>query len=351
MLAGLMTRKGRAVVAAGAAAALLALAFAYAGRLALESPLQQGTADRIFVIEPGDSLDAVAARLRKQDILERPWLFKAAAYLEGSAGRVQAGEYQVQSGDTHRLLLDRMVRGDVVQHYFTIIEGWTVTELLAALLAAEPLESTLMAQDAGGLAEELALGEAYAEGWFFPETYAYTRGETDADLLLRSHQSMRDRLQEAWSQRSPGLPLNEPYQALILASIVERETGRDEERPAIAGVLARRLERGMRLQVDPTVIYGVGDAYAGDITRAHLREDTPYNTYTRYGLPPTPISLPGAPSLRAAVRPQPGSALYYVASARLDGSHVFSDTLDGHNAAVAMLVRSQRALNAGDPLQ
>ena len=127
------------------------------------------------------------------------------------------------------------MRGDVVQHYFTIIEGWTVTELLAALLAAEPLESTLMAQDAGGLAEELALGEAYAEGWFFPETYAYTRGETDADLLLRSHQSMRDRLQEAWSQRSPGLPLNEPYQALILASIVERETGRDEERPAIAG--------------------------------------------------------------------------------------------------------------------
>ena len=139
------------------------------------------------------------------------------------------------------------------------------------------------------------------------------------------------------------MPLNDAYEALILASIVERETGLDEERPIIAGVLARRLERGMRLQVDPTVIYGIGDSYAGDITRAHLREDTPYNTYTRYGLPPTPISLPGEPSLRAAVQPRPGSSLYYVASARLDGSHVFNDTLDGHNAAVAMLVRSQRA--------
>ena len=345
-----MTRKGRAVVAAGAAATLLALALLYAGRLALESPLQEGSADRTFVIERGDSLNTAAGRLAELEIVDRPWLLKVAAYLEGSAGRVQAGEYRVHAGDTHRLLLDRMVRGDVVQHYFTIIEGWTVTELLAALAVEEPLAFTLKAQDARSLAEELALGEAYAEGWFFPETYAYTRGETDAELLLRSHESMREQLQEAWSQRSPDLPLNDPHEALILASIVERETGRDEERPAIAGVLARRLERGMRLQVDPTVIYGLGDAYAGDITRAHLREDTPYNTYTRYGLPPTPISLPGAASLRAAVRPQPGSSLYYVASASLDGSHVFNETLDGHNAAVAMLVRSQRAQrNAGDP--
>ena len=153
---------------------------------------------------------------------------------------------------------------------------------------------------------------------------------------------MRERLQAAWAQRSEGLPLNQPYEALILASIIERETGMDAERPVIAGVLARRLERRMRLQVDPTVIYGLGDAYAGDITRAHLREDTPYNSYTRYGLPPTPISLPGGASLRAAVQPQPGRYLYYVASADLDGSHVFNETLDGHNAAVAMLVRSQR---------
>ena len=238
-----------------------------------------------------------------------------------------------------------MVQGDVVQHYFTIIEGWTVAELLKTLATAEPLVSVLSAQDADSLAEELALGHASAEGWFFPETYAYTRGETDADVLLRSHETMRKRLQEAWAQRSPDLPLRDPYEALTLASIVERETGLDDERPIIAGVLARRLQRGMRLQVDPTVIYGIGDSYAGDITRAHLREDTPYNTYTRYGLPPTPISLPGEPSLRAAVQPRPGSSLYYVASARLDGTHVFNDTLDEHNAAVAMLVRSQRAQN------
>lgn len=338
-----MTRNAKGAAAALAAAALLALAILYTGRMALESPLPKGSAERTVVIEPGDSLNAVVRRLETQEILDRPWLFKLAAYVEGSAGRIQAGEYRIHAGDTHRLLLERMVHGEVLQHYFTIIEGWTVTELLAELASEEPLVSTLIAHDAGSLAEELALGHASAEGWFFPETYAYTRGETDADLLMRSHESMRNRLEEAWAQRSPGIPLNDPYEALTLASIVERETGLDDERPIIAGVLARRLERGMRLQVDPTVIYGIGASYAGDITRAHLREDTPYNTYTRYGLPPTPISLPGAPSLRAAVQPRPGSSLYYVASARLDGSHVFNDTLDGHNAAVAMLVRSQRA--------
>ena len=344
-----MTRKAKGFIAAAAAAALLALAIVYTGRLALESPLPRESAERTVVIEPGDSLNAVVDRLEAQEILERPWLFKLAAYVERSAGRIQAGEYRIHAGDNHRLLLERMVRGEVVQHYFTIIEGWTVSELLAALASEEPLVSSLTAHDAGSLAEELALGHANAEGWFFPETYAYTRGETDADLLLRSHEWMRRKLQEVWAQRSPEVPLNDPYEALILASIVERETGLDEERPIIAGVLARRLERGMRLQVDPTVIYGLGDLYAGDITRAHLRDDTPYNTYTRYGLPPTPISLPGEPSLRAAVGPRPGSSLYYVASARLDGSHVFNDTLDGHNAAVAMLVRSQRSQSADNP--
>ena len=171
----------------------------------------------------------------------------------------------------------------------------------------------------------------------------YTRGETDADLLLRAHHLMEQRLMAAWDQRAADLPWGDPYEALILASIIERETGLDEERPVIAGVLARRLQGQMRLQVDPTVIYGLGDAYAGDITRVHLREDTPYNTYTRYGLPPTPISLPGNASLEAAVHPQPGSFLYYVASANLDGSHVFADTLAEHNAAVSSLLRSQRA--------
>lgn len=340
-----MTRNARPVVAGVASAALLVLAGLYSVRLALENPLAAGTADRTVVVEPGDSLNAVAARLEERMILERPWLFKLAAYVTGTSARVQAGEYRIGAADTHRSLIDRMVRGEVVQHYFTIIEGWTVGELLRELPAAEPLVSTLQSRDAEGLARELALEFAHSEGWFFPDTYAYTRGETDADLLLRAHALMQDRLQAAWAKRAAGLPLNGPYEALILASIIERETGLDTERPVIAGVLSRRLELGMRLQVDPTVIYGLGDSYDGDITRAHLREDTPYNTYTRYGLPPTPISLPGEPSLYAAVQPQPDEFLYYVASADLDGSHVFNETLDGHNAAVAMLLRSQRARN------
>lgn len=340
-----MTRKAKAVVSGVAAAALLVLAGLYSARLALENPLAAGSAGRTVIVEPGDSLNAVAARLEEGMILDRPWLFKLAAYVTGSSARIQAGEYRVGAGDTHQSLIDRMVRGEVVQHYFTIIEGWTVGELLQALPAARPLVSTLQARDAEGLAGELALGIGHAEGWFFPDTYAYTRGETDADLLLRAHALMQDRLQAAWAERAAGLPLDGPYEALILASIIERETGVDAERPVIAGVLSRRLEQRMRLQVDPTVIYGLGESYAGDITRAHLRDDTPYNTYTRYGLPPTPISLPGEPSLHAAVQPQPGEFLYYVASADLDGSHVFNKTLDGHNAAVAMLVRSQRARN------
>lgn len=337
-----MSRKVRPLVAAAAAAALLALAGLYSGRMALESPLAEGSAGRVVVVEPGDSLNAVVGRLQEREILARPRLFKLAAYLAGAAGRIQAGEYGVRAGDTHGSLLERMARGEVVQHYFTIIEGWTARELLAALRSETPLVSTLSSLGPADMARALDMDYAHAEGWFFPDTYAYTRGETDADLLSRAHQLMRERLMAAWEGRAANLPFANSYEALILASIVERETGLDEERPVIAGVLARRLRRGMRLQVDPTVIYGLGDAYAGDITRAHLREDTPYNTYTRYGLPPTPISLPGNASLAAAVRPRSGNALYYVASAAGDGSHVFTSTLAEHNAAVAMLLRSQR---------
>lgn len=331
------------MLGAAAAAALLAFAGLYAGRLALENPLAAGSAGQTVIVEPGDSLGAVAARLEEGNILRQAALFKLAAHVSGASARIQAGEYRVRAGDTYRALIDRMTRGEVVQHYFTIIEGWTVRELLQALPEAEPLVSTIKAQGAQALAGELALEHAHAEGWFFPDTYAYTRGETDVDLLLRAHALMQERLQAAWKERGPELPLDDPYEALVLASIIERETGIDAERAVIAGVLTRRLALRMRLQVDPTVIYGLGESYAGDITRAHLSEDTPYNSYTRYGLPPTPISLPGERSIRAAVEPRVGDFLYYVASSELDGSHVFNETLKGHNAAVALLVRSQRS--------
>ena len=339
----MLSGKARALIAGAAAASLLVLTGLYTGRMAQESPLAGGSADRTVVVQPGDSLNAVVGQLEEQNILARPRLFKLAAFAAGASGRIQAGEYRIREGDTHSLLLERMVRGEVVQHYFTIIEGWTVRELREALSNETLLLSTIATHDPADLAHVLNMDYPQAEGWFFPDTYAYTRGETDADLMLRAHQLMEKRLMAAWEQRAADLPFDDPYEALILASIVERETGLDEERPAIAGVLTRRLQRGMRLQVDPTVIYGVGAAYAGDITRAHLQEDTPYNTYTRYGLPPTPISFPGNASLEAAVHPQPGNFLYYVASANLDGSHVFTDTLDQHNAAVASLLRSQRA--------
>lgn len=340
-----MAGDARLGLAAGAAA-LLMMTGLYTARLALESPLARGSAGQVVVVEGGDSLGLVAGNLAERRIVTQPWLFKLAGFVSGSADRIQAGEYRLAAGDTHRLLLERMVRGDVVQHYFTIIEGWTVSELLQALEAEELLVSTLKSRNAQDLAEELNLGYANAEGLFFPETYAHTRGTTDAELLARAHETMVKQLQAAWAGRSPGLPLGDPYEALVLASIVERETAIDAERPIIAGVLTRRLKQNMRLQVDPTVIYGLGDAYAGNITRAHLRGDTPYNTYTRHGLPPTPISLPGEASLLAAARPGSGSYLYYVASADLDGSHVFTNSLAEHNAAVALLVRSQRALRS-----
>ncbi len=338
-----MTRNHKALVSGAAAAMLLVIAGLYARQMALESPLAPESADRSVIVEPGDSLNSIVGRLDEENILVRPWLFKLAAYLAGQAGEIKAGEYRIEQGDTHEQLLDRMVRGEVVQHYFTIIEGWNVRELLAALAKEEPLVATLKVRDPRALADELDMAYTHAEGWFFPDTYAYTHGETDIDLLLRAHELMETRLRAAWSERADDSPLNGPHETLILASIVERETGIDRERPIIAGVLTRRLEQGMRLQVDPSVIYGLGEDYAGDITRAHLREDTPYNTYTRYGLPPTPISLPGNASLQAAARPRSGSFLYYVASADLDGSHVFNDTLDQHNAAVSLLLRSQRA--------
>ena len=325
-----------------ATAALLAMTGLYVARWALESRVEPSAGGRVFVVEAGQSVGAVAQGLAKDQVLSRPWLFKLAAFLSGTAARIQAGEYRVRDADTHRRLLERMGRGEVVQHYFTIIEGWAVIELLAALRAEKPLVSTLASGNPEDLADELGLEHEHAEGLFFPDTYAYTRGETDAELLLRSHALMQEKLLAAWDGRADEPALNNSYEMLILASIVERETALDAERAVIAGVLTRRLTQRMRLQVDPTVIYGLGQSYSGDITRAHLRNDTPYNTYTRHGLPPTPISLPGQASLQAAAKPQSGSYLYYVASANLDGTHVFSDTLAEHNAAVSAMLRSQR---------
>ena len=285
-----------------------------------------------LLIKPGTSLGLVAQQLERDQVLDEPFLLRLMARLDGSASRVKAGEYQLLPGTTPRRLLRMLVSGEVVLHSFTIIEGWTFKQMMQALRNHPAIEHTL--DGAGQLSVMELLGEpgAHPEGWFYPDTYRFPRGTTDVDFLRRAYRVMQQQLADAWEQRVDGLPLKSPYEALILASLIERETAVPEERTRIAGVFVRRLQKGMRLQTDPTVIYGMGDAFDGNIRRRDLRTDTPYNTYTRHGLPPTPIAMPSGASIKAALNPADGDELYFVS--RGDGSHQFSATLEEHNAAV-----------------
>lgn len=285
-----------------------------------------------LMVERGDAFRVVAARMAEQGLVERPRWLRLHARLTGQASRLQAGEYRFTPGTTVSEALTAMARGDVVRYRFTIVEGWTFRELLTALAREPALKHTLDGLSDDAIMARLGAPEQHPEGRFLPETYQFTRGSTDLDLLRRAFRAMEQELARTWAERDEDLPLDSPYEALILASIVEKETGAAGERRRIAGVFTRRLQRGMRLQTDPTVIYGMGDAYDGDIRYRDLRRDTPYNTYTRHGLPPTPIALPGSAALRAAVQPAEGDSLYFVS--RGDGTHKFSVTLEEHNRAV-----------------
>lgn len=287
----------------------------------------------VLQIPAGEPLGRLAQRLAAQGVIENEWDLKLLARVRGDAGRIRAGEYELQPGLTLAGLLDQMIMGRVKLHALTVIEGMTVLELLDALQLHPAIKMTLETRDPEAIASALDLPTSHSEGWFLPETYRFPRGTTDVEFLKRAHAAMRRELDEAWDNRQPDLPLKSPYEALILASIIEKETSLESERRTIAGVFIRRLQRGMRLQTDPTVIYGVGESYAGDIRRRHLQEDTPYNTYTRSGLPPTPIALPSRASLRAAVNPEPGDALYFVAI-EPRGAHKFSATYEEHREAV-----------------
>jgi UPF0755 protein len=235
-----------------------------------------------------------------------------------------------------------MREGKVISHRFTIVEGWNLRELRAALARAQPLEHETVQLDDAALMKALGQAGVHPEGRFLPETYVYTRGDSDLDVLGRARAAMDKALDAAWESRVPDLPLRSKQEALVLASIVEKETGVAEERPQIAGVFVRRLKLGMRLQTDPTVIYGMGEKYAGNIRRADLSTDTPYNTYTRAGLPPTPIAMPGAAALQAATHPAPGDALYFVAVGDGSGRHVFTRSLAEHQAAVREYLQRYR---------
>jgi UPF0755 protein len=249
------------------------------------------------------------------------------------AGRLKAGEYAIDPGITPRMLLAKMIAGDVIQHHFTIVEGWTFAQVRAALAADSGIKQTISAMDDATIMREVDNTDVSPEGWFLPETYSYVKGMSDIDLLKHAHGSMQKQLDDHWSARIQNPSLTTPYQALILASIVEKETAKPEERPQIAAVFLHRLQLGMKLQTDPTVIYGLGAAYDGKIHRRDLDTDTPFNTYTRVGLPPTPIAMPGAASINAVLHPAETDSLYFVA--RGDGSHEFSSSLEAHNRAVS----------------
>ena len=284
-------------------------------------------------IARGETYRTIVDHLRSAGVTQAsPWYWRALGRELGIEGKLHAGEYALTHGLTPRQLLQKMAAGEVLQHHFTIVDGWTFRQLRVALASDAGLAQTLTTLPDEEIAHRLGIEDGHPEGWFLPETYSWIKGDSDFDVLKSAHAAMRKTLEKLWNARSPDVALESPYQALILASIVEKETGKPEERPLIAGVFARRLKFHMRLQTDPTVIYGMGDNYDGNIRKIDLEADTPYNTYTRDGLPPTPIALPGMPALEAVLHPAPGDALYFVA--RGDGSHEFTATLDEHNRAV-----------------
>jgi UPF0755 protein len=284
------------------------------------------------LLERGESLPQLARKLADAGVLSRPRLWVLVARLDPDQSFIKAGEYRITDADTPMTLLARLQAHDVVRHRVTLIEGWTLAQVLEAL-GRHPILRRVLDQDPRAqLVAALDLPHENPEGLFFPDTYVFERGASDLDVLRRAHERLDAVLADAWARRQPDLPLADPYAALILASIIEKETGRPEDRGFIAQVFVNRLRLGMRLQTDPTVIYGLGDQFQGDLTRAHLAQDTPYNTYRRGGLPPTPIALPGRAALDAALGPPAGDLLYFVS--RGDGTTAFSKTLDAHNRAV-----------------
>ena len=297
-----------------------------------DTPLDLPASGFTIEIAPGSSLRTVTRELRRQGLLEYPRLFAWLGRQTGLASRIHAGEYRIEPGTTPRELLEQLAGGKVIQHSLTLIEGWTFQQVREALAGHSALEHNLDDLSDAELMSYLGHPDEHPEGRFLPDTYHFPRGTSDTDFLKRAYDAMEHRLHQEWEAKETGLPLKNPYEALILASIIEKETAQPAERREIAGVFVRRLQRNMRLQTDPTVIYGMGSAYDGNIRARDLRTDTAYNTYTRAGLPPTPIAMPGSASIHAALHPAPGDALYFVA--RGDGSHEFSSSLEAHNKAV-----------------
>ena len=293
-----------------------------------------------FEVRPGMSLSLVARELGAAGVLPQPLALVALARIRGADRAIKAGSYELNAGTTLPQLLATLTQGDVTQTAFVIVEGASFADLRRAMRANPAIRNTVLDLPDADLMAKVGASGKYPEGYFFPDTYFFATGNPDVELLKRAHRSLTERLAAAWQARAPNLPLASPYDALILASIVEKETGRPVDRPLVASVFINRLRKGMRLQTDPTVIYGMGDKFDGNLRKRDLETDTPYNTYTRDGLPPTPIALPSQAALDATVNPTATDYLYFVA--RGDGTSQFSSTLAEHNRAVATFQKGAR---------
>jgi len=315
--------------------------FTWKQHAALEQPLAVPDEALLLDVRPGDTPSGVLQRLEAEGVLEDAFWLRLYWRLNLSGQSLHTGEYRLSPTMTARDMIGLWQRGEVVQYSLTLVEGWNFRQLRSALQNQPKLEQTLDGLTDAEIMSRIGASGQHPEGRFFPDTYRFTRGTSDADLLRRAYARLEQVLEEEWQQRAEGLPYKDAYQALIMASIIEKETGVPGERGEIAGVFVRRLARGMLLQTDPTVIYGMGEKYKGRITRTDLRTPTPYNTYTNAGLPPTPIAMVGREAIHAALNPADGTSLYFVA--RGDGSHVFSDTLNQHNRAVREYQLKRRA--------
>lgn len=320
--------------AAGIALAAAAIAFyAYSPLNPAQSPLQ-------FSLKKGSSLRSAAQQMADAGVLAKPVLFVAFARLMGKAASIKAGNYEVESPITPLSLLRKITEGDYTEDVITVVEGWTFQQMRKALDEHPAIRHDTQGLTNYEILKRLEIGEPSPEGWFFPDTYHFSKGSSDLSIMRRAHRLMRSALAEQWQRRASGLPLATPYEALILASIVEKETGQAAERPLVAAVFVNRLRLGMKLQTDPTVIYGMGASFDGNLRRRDLVADTPYNTYLRTGLPPTPIALPGLASIHATLNPAPSDVLYFVS--RGDGTSQFSRTLVEHDRAVSRYQKSGR---------
>jgi UPF0755 protein len=293
-----------------------------------------------FTVRTGATLRAVAHELTSAEVLPADWTLVGLARLRGVDRTIKAGNYEIASGTTLAGLLAKLTHGDATQAGFTIVEGWTMRELREALKQDEDIVKQVADLPGPELMAKIGAAESEPEGWFFPDTYFFVAGATDASILKRAHKLMRERLVTAWDARASGLPIASPYEALTLASLVEKETGRAADRPLVASVFINRLRQGMKLQTDPSVIYGIGERFDGNLTRRDLDRDQLFNTYTREGLPPTPIALASQASLDAVLHPPSTPYLYFVS--RGDGSSEFSSNIADHNRAVAKYQRGGR---------